>query len=146
MKKLRTPFLLFSLLPMLSLTSCDTPGQGAATGAMVGGAVGSVVAANNSYYYRNGRYRGYHYDYGTPLAGAAIGAAAGALVGLLVQEDRRRVGRQYDDLGEIPKANRTDQPGFVESPYKPYNLIDVRGIPRGAKVMDPSTEGVFINP
>ena len=34
----------------------------------------------------------------------------------------------------------------VISPYYPYSRIDVRGIPRGAKVEDPSTHRIFINP
>ncbi len=56
------------------------------------------------------------------------------------------VTRSYDEYGEIPYASRTGDPGFVESPYYPYNIIDVRGIPRGATVLDPSTNNIFINP
>lgn len=130
MKSLQSPILAALLLPILALTSCESPGEGAATGAMVGGAVGGVS---------RGTLRG-------AATGAAIGAGTGALIGLLVQEDRRTFSRQYDEQGEIPQGIRTGTPGFVESPYRPYNLIDVRGIPRGARVLDPSTDGVFINP
>lgn len=119
-----------SLLLSLSLTSCESPGEGAATGAMVGGAVGGIAT---------GTLRG-------AATGAAIGAGTGALVGLLAREDRRYLHRQYDEWGEIPQGIRTGTPGLVESPYRPYNLIDVRGIPRGERVIDPSTDGIFINP
>lgn len=130
MKRFHVPIIALLALPMLALTSCESPGQGAATGAMVGGAVGGIS---------QGTLRG-------AATGAAIGAGTGALIGLLVQEDRRYIPSQYDEYGEIPKATRTGTPGLVESPYRPYNLIDVRGIPRGARVLDPSTDGVFINP
>ena len=45
-----------------------------------------------------------------------------------------------------PMGRFTDRPGFVLSPYYPYNRIDVRDIPRGARVQDPSTGRIFINP
>jgi hypothetical protein len=48
--------------------------------------------------------------------------------------------------GRYPSGRLTDRPGFVISPYYPYSRIDVRGIPRGAQVEDPSTHRVFINP
>ena len=43
-------------------------------------------------------------------------------------------------------ARFTGRSGFVTSPYRPYNRIDVRGIPRGAQVVDPSCDRIFVNP
>ena len=40
----------------------------------------------------------------------------------------------------------TGRSGFVTSPYAPYNRIDVRGIPQGAQVVDPSCDRIFVNP
>lgn len=51
--------------------------------------------------------------------------------------------RDYD---RYPVGRRTQNRGFVVSPYAPNHVIDVRGIPRGAKVQDPSNGRVFINP
>jgi hypothetical protein len=45
-----------------------------------------------------------------------------------------------------PYARRTRHPGFVRSPYQPYVLVNVRGIPRYARVLDPSCGRIFINP
>jgi hypothetical protein len=121
---------------MLTLTSCETPGQTA----MLGAATGAIIG--------NQSHTG-------PLRGAALGAGAGYLLGKIVEHRRDRY---YDDddyyyergrfysRGGYPLARRTNRPGFVTSPYRPYHLIDVRGIPRGAKVADPSNGRVFINP
>jgi hypothetical protein len=79
-------------------------------------------------------------------------------VGKQVQRDRQDAyaagyddGRNADDRDRdssdsYPPGRPTDRPGFVVSPYPPYNRIDVRGIPRGAQVQDPSTGRIFINP
>lgn len=128
-----------SMLVTVAFTGCETPGQtamlGAATGALIG----------------NQSYTG-------PLRGAAIGAGAGYLIGKIFQHNRERHGyvrrdRDYDDEDDYsyrrsryPVASPTRRYGFVTSPYPPYHLIDVRGIPRGAKVIDPSSDRVFINP
>ena len=87
---------------------------------------------------------------------AAAGAGTGYLVGKQVQNDRREAydagyydGHARDDRGDqdqYPMGRLTDRNGFVTSPYPPYNRIDVRGIPSGAQVEDPSTERIFINP
>ena len=62
MKGLYSPIAAILLVPMLGLTSCESPGEGAATGAMVGGAVGGIS---------QGTVRG-------AATGAAIGAGTGA--------------------------------------------------------------------
>ncbi len=113
----------------LFLAGCQTPGQTALLGAGVGAATASAT--------------GY-----SALRGAGIGAAAGALVGVVAQDQRRRAYAEgyYAGRGGYPIANRTSRSGYVRSPYSPYNLIDVRGIPHGARVVDPSTDKIFINP
>lgn len=113
-----------------TLSSCETPvgqgaGWGAATGAIIGGAT-------------TGRVRG-------AAIGAGIGAATGALIGAAVEEDRYGYysGRP---AGYYPWGRRTGTRGFVYSPYAPHNIVDVRGIPSGALVRDPSTGGIFRRP
>ena len=152
MKKF-VPYVALLLLAAFGLSGCETSGQnamlGAATGAVIGGAL--------------------HGRGDQALAGAAIGAAGGYLIGKAVQHDRRRVysegyydgredrddryydrqhrrddDRYYED--RYPVGRLTNRDGFVTSPYYPYSRIDVRGIPRGAQVEDPSTRKIFINP
>lgn len=126
-------------VPLL-FTGCETPGKTSLLGAGVGAAIASA---------------GGH----SALRGAGIGAGAGALLGILAQRERRRGyeegyydrrgGRRayyYEEHRDYPYGTRTAQRGYVRSPYSPHNLIDVRDIPRGAKVADSSTGRVFINP
>jgi hypothetical protein len=111
------------------LSSCETPfGQGAGIGAATGAIIGGAAT---------GRVRG-------AAVGAAIGAASGALIGAAVQEDERR--NYPPPRGGYPVGRPSDYYGIVYSPYPPHSRIDVRGIPRGALVRDPSTGGLFINP
>lgn len=128
------PLLSVLLLPILGLTSCETPGETALLGAGLG-----AVSGNGRHTVRN----------------AAIGAGAGYLVGKIFQERRRDAGyyddRDRDDVyygrpaRRYPYARFTERRGFVISPYS-GNVIDVRGIPRGERVVDPSTDRVFLNP
>ena len=148
MKKLIT-IVAAALIAAISLTSCETSGQDALLGAATGAAVGGAVTGRGS----------------CAFHGAAIGAAGGYLIGKLVRADQRRharerYGDEYDDRYDdrnyyhdydrggdrYPVARPTSRQGFVTSPFKPYNRIDVRGIPRGAKVEDPSAGRIFINP
>ena len=71
-----------------------------------------------------------------PLAGALIGAA--------VAENQAQY--YHPPPGGYPVARSTGTPGYVYSPYPPHNVIDVRGVPQGAMVRDPSTGGIFIKP
>jgi hypothetical protein len=70
-----------------SLGACNSPGERAAGGAVLGGLGGAAVGAAVS----NG-------SAGGALAGAAIGAAGGALVGAATAPERRcaKWGRDYD--------------------------------------------------
>lgn len=128
MRKLLAP-LCALLVACFGLTACETPGETALLGAAIGSVAGS----------------GHHV-----IRNAAIGAGAGYLAGKIVQ-DRRRDDDYYDDgydrppVRRLPYADPTDRRGFVISPYS-GNLIDVRGIPHGAHVEDPSVGRVFINP
>lgn len=89
--------------------------------------------------------------------GAAAGAAAGAVAGKIAQDERREnypgyeEDRYYGAYGEHPHhryrlASLTDRPGFVRSPYSPHALVDVRGFPHGAHIIDPASNRIFINP
>jgi len=141
------PAISLSLCAVLAFSGCETTGDSVLLGAATGAAIGGIAG-------RDGR---------SALTGAAIGAAGGYLIGKAVQRDRRRVysegydegrGDRYDrrdrrdDYREdrYPVGRLTNRDGLVTSPYHPYNRIDVRGIPRGAQVEDPSTGKVFINP
>ena len=130
MKKYSYALLSFVVLCSLQLNSCDTyVGQGAGYGAAAGAIIGGAAT---------GRVRG-------AAVGAAIGAASGALIGAAVEEDEaRRYGPPPD--GGYPVARFSGTPGLVVSPYPPHRLVDVRGIPHGAMVRDPSTGGIFIKP
>jgi hypothetical protein len=147
MKKL-VPFVSLTLLASFVFTACETPGESALAGAATGAAIGGLLHGRGD----------------QALVGAAIGAGSGYLIGKAVQHERRRAyedgyyeGRDYDDRDDryyhdrdyrdrYPVARLTGHPGFVNSPYYPYNRIDVRGIPHGAQVEDPSTHRIFINP
>ena len=114
----------------LLFNSCDSPtGQGAGYGAAAGAIVGAAAI---------GKVRG-------AAVGAAIGAATGALIGAAVEEEEAR--RSYPPpRGGYPFATRTGTRGLVRSPYPPHRIVDVRGIPPGELVRDPSSGGVFRNP
>lgn len=135
-----------ALVFAFGLSACETTGDNVLLGAATGAAIGGIAGGD-------GR---------SALTGAAIGAAGGYLIGKAVQHDRRRAYSEgyYDGRGDdgyrrddrdyreerYPMGRRTSRYGFVISPYHPYNRIDVRDIPRGAKVEDPSTGKIFINP
>lgn len=136
------PIVSLSLLTAFTFSGCDTPGESALLGAATGAAVGGLLHGRGD----------------QALVGAAIGAGTGYLVGKAVQHERRRSyeDRSYDDRYQrddyaydrerYPVARPTGRYGLVTSPYYPYNRIDVRGIPSGAQVQDPSTGKIFINP
>lgn len=128
---------LLSILALASLITagCETTGQTA----MLGAGLGAGLAAATGH---------------DALRGAMIGAASGAVVGHVAKHQRERAYEEgyYDGrddrryAGDYPLGRPSGHRGFVYSPYGDQRLIDVRGIPRGAKVQDPSTGRVFINP
>lgn len=125
--------LLLLAVPVVCLitTGCESTGQTALLGAGVGAGIAAATGHD-------------------ALRGAAIGAASGAVVGHVAKHQRERAyERGYNDArygSGYPMGRPSDHRGFVYSPYGAQRLIDVRGIPRGAKVQDPSTGRIFINP
>lgn len=125
-----------SAFAALALSSCETA---TGTGALLGAATGAAIANGTGPH-------GYYGDHGgRALAGAAIGAGAGALVGAAIDANRAA------EYGPVPEggyhvARWSETPGFVRSPCPPHALIDVRGIPRGSLVRDPSSGCIFRRP
>jgi osmotically inducible lipoprotein OsmB len=117
-------------LAVFGLGSCDTyVGQGAGFGAATGAVVGAAAT---------GTVRG-------AAAGAAIGAGTGALIGAAISEEQAaRYGPP--PAGGYVVAQWSSSPGFVQSPCPPHRLVDVRAIPRGALVRDPSSGCIFRRP
>ena len=122
-------------LGAIALNSCETA---TGTGALVGAGAGALIAGGHH------GHDGYHRSRGDTVAGAAIGAGVGALVGAAIDAERAR---EYgpEPRGGYPYARRAGR-GFVYSPYPPNRLVDVRGVPSGALVRDPSTGGIFRRP
>jgi hypothetical protein len=116
------------ITPVLALTSCEsTTGTGALVGAAGGAALGGLLGGGKG---RN------------IAAGAILGAGTGALAGHLIG---RADERGYYGNRKLPYGRAVSRT-TVESPYRPYNLINVAGIPRGSVVEDPTTGGRFIRP
>ena len=129
MKKYFLPAASAAILTSLALSSCETPtGQGAGIGAATGAVIGAAAT---------GHVRG-------AALGAGAGALAGALIGAAVEEDQARY--YHAPPGGYPYAEPSETRGYVYSPYGNHNLIDVRGVPQGAMVRDPSTGGIFRKP
>ena len=117
-------------LSALAVTSCETPtGQGAGWGAATGAVLGAAAT---------GDVRG-------AATGAVIGATTGAIIGASIEEDQaiRYGGRPH---GGYPFGRRTQTPGFYQSPYPPYQIYNLRGIPHGAIVDDRVGGGYFRKP
>jgi hypothetical protein len=133
MKNYFIPAIAAAILLATGLNSCETPaGQGAGFGAFTGAATGALIGAAAT---GTGRGAG---------IGAGAGALAGALIGAAVAQDQAQY--YHAPPGGYPYAQRTETAGYVYSPYPPHNVIDVRGVPRGALVRDPSTGGIFRKP
>lgn len=139
----------------VAFTGCETPGQSALAGAATGAVMGGLLKGDT----RN------------VARGAAIGAAGGYVLGKYGESERQRgaiesqggyapappprevyytapppAPRSYHRHHESPPYGRfSGTYGYVYSPYT-GQLVNVRGIPRGAQVVDPSTGRVFINP
>ena len=136
------PVLTVSGLTLVAMTfsSCETPGRGAGVGAATGAVIGAIAGGNLR----------------SAAIGAAAGAATGAVIGKIAQDERRAAyGGYYEDRAygagyphrwHYRFGRRTDHYGLVRSPYAPYALVDVRGLPHGARVIDPVSDRIFINP
>jgi predicted small secreted protein len=132
MKKNHLAVVALTLCSAFALSSCETA---TGTGALIGAGTGAVIGSNTGPYYRD--------NTGRTVAGAAIGAGVGALIGAAIDADERGYyeGRPADDY---PMGRRVGR-GLVRSPYT-GQIVDVRGIPRGALVRDPSTGQPFRKP
>lgn len=133
--KTSLPFVAISMAALVSMsfTGCETPGQGAVTGATAGAIIGGISG---------GTIR-------STAIGAGAGAVAGAVTGAIVQ-DERRAAYAGGPVAYGGPACRVATPsryyGYVISPYRPHAMVDVRGIRPGARVQDPVSGYVFINP
>ena len=142
------------------LSGCETPGQSALAGAGTGAVLGGMLKGNG---------RGM-------AQGAAIGAAGGSVLGAYGQSERNRGYAEASGTYPSPSppvyyappppqpryyhqhhytaprvepmlcGRRSGRYGFVYSPYGHGELVDVRGLPRGARVMDPFCGRIFLNP
>jgi hypothetical protein len=142
------------------LSGCGTPERSALAGAGAGALVGGALKGTN---------RGM-------AQGAAIGAVGGYAVGAYGQEERRRgyvegsngypaqfpapayyappppPPRHYYHRHAPPPPETilygrpSGRYGFVYSPYGSRCIVEVRGIPRGARVWDPVACRYFFNP
>ncbi len=128
MKKLLLPAVSAAVLTTMALSSCDTyVGQGAGIGAASGALIGAGAAGSHG-----------------AAIGAGAGLLAGALVGAAIESDQ--ASHYHAPPNGYPYARETGTPGYVYSPYGNHAVIDVRGVPHGAMVQDPSTNGVFLKP
>jgi hypothetical protein len=117
-------------LSALSFSSCETPtGQGAGWGAATGAVLGAAATGN---------------VHGA-ATGALIGATTGAIIGASIEEDQAlRYGAR--PRGGFPFGRRIETPGFYQSPYPPYQIYNLRGIPHGGLVEDRVGGGYFRKP
>lgn len=119
--------------------------QGAQVGALAGAALGAISGNDSS----------------GVIRGAAVGAAVGAGAAAVKENSNNRQGH-YNTGGDVyrqsgpvapthsaqnyPLATHTGTPGYVKSPYRPYNTVDVRGIPSGKMAKEPGTNNIFVLP
>jgi hypothetical protein len=129
---MRKEFLIFCVcVTALGFSACDTPvGEGAGYGAASGAIIGGIAGGNLR----------------SAAIGSAAGAGLGALIGAIVEDSDRD--RYYADEPRrgYPYGQPTEYRGIVRSPYPPHHLVDVSDIPRGALVIDPSTNRPFVRP
>jgi hypothetical protein len=87
-------------------------------------------------------YRGYHYFNGLSWGAAPLVVPYG---GLPLNGDFIYRGREVSD-DVYPYAIPTANPDIVISPFALNNLVNVAGIPPGARVRDPVSEEIFLRP
>jgi hypothetical protein len=87
-------------------------------------------------------YRGFYFFNGASWVVSPIGYP---YAGLPLNSDFVYQGTEvYPDV--YPYAIPTSNPDIVISPFALNNLVDVTGIPSGAKVRDPVSEEIFLRP
>ena len=113
-----------------AFTSCDTAtGRGAGWGAATGAILGAAATG----------------DVHGAAVGAVVGANTGALIGASIDEAQAvRYGPRPH--GGYPYGRRTDTAGFYQSPYPPYQIYNLRGVPHGELVEDSVGGGCFRKP
>jgi predicted small secreted protein len=118
------------LLTAAFLPGCETAtGQGAGFGAAAGAILGAAATGHAE----------------GAATGALIGATTGAIIGASVDESRA-VRYGAPPQSGFPFGRHTQTPGYYQSPYPPYQVYNLRGIPHGALVDDPVGRGYFRKP
>jgi hypothetical protein len=87
-------------------------------------------------------YRGFYYFTGTGWVVSPIGYP---YAGLPLNGDFVYQGIEVNN-DAYPYAIPTSNPDIVVSPFALNNLVNVTGIPSGAKVRDPVSEEIFLRP
>ena len=116
----------------IALISCATPYPAEEVGTSASTTVGNLTGQR-----RDG------------ITGDPIGTRPNYLIGVLADNRGRYADGAYRasyPVSRYPLATTTDRPGIVRSPFPPHNLIDVRSIPPGARVVDSSVNRVFTRP
>jgi hypothetical protein len=157
---------LFGWAGLALLSGCETPGQsalaGAGTGAVVGGmlkgtgrgmAQGAAIGAAGGYvlgaYGQSERARGYAQATGAYAAPAPPPPVyPQGYYAPVPATPRYHQHRYYPSprVETILYGRHSGRYGFVYSPYGRGSLVDVRGFPRGAQVVDPFCGRIFLNP
>jgi hypothetical protein len=159
LKRSGVPVLVLAWCAMLS--GCATPERsaiaGAGTGAVLGGmlkgtgrgmAQGAAIGAAGGYvlgaYGQSERANGYAQSTGGYAPPAPVYYAPAPAPAPPVYYQPRYYPPPRTEV--ILYGRRSGRFGFVYSPYGRGTLVDVRGFPRGARVVDPYCGRVFLNP
>jgi len=123
------------LISFAAFTASCTPAQqtGAGYGALAGAALGTLTGDNTE----------------EVITKAGVGAAIGAVIVAMQEENTTSQQSQQSAPQQAPTypyGQSTGTPGYIKSPYSPYNTIDVRGIAPGTKVTEPGSTNIFIVP
>src|SRR6202011_6179925 len=131
---MRTGLLLASALALFpTLTLAEPHGAGRAQNHRMHVATGIRWA--------HSAHRGFYCFNGVNWVFAPVAFSYG---GLAVNGDFVYQGREVSD-DVYPYAIPTSNPDIVISPFALNNLVDVTGIPSGARVRDPVSEEIFLN-
>jgi hypothetical protein len=90
----------------------------------------------------NGFHRRFHYETGGVVIFNDNGGDGG-----VADDDTVYQGQVApQDAESLPYATPTSDPDTVISPFEPHASINVAGVPHGAKVQDPISSLIFLNP